>query len=174
MKAWADLASRHPWPQKRPNIDVVVELGTWMGKSTRFILELNPAGRIICIDHWKGPPEILHTLKHLIPVVYDCFTWHIWDHRNRVIAIRDYTISGMRQVRDAKIAVDSIYIDAAHNYDSVKADATEAIWLWPEATLIGDDWGPTYGVTDAVTEVAKDFGRTLKHNKKARAMPAKR
>jgi SAM-dependent methyltransferase len=72
------LAAAHPWPTLKPNVGLpqenvgwledgarqvltqaispetklVVELGTWLGKSTRFIADLAPSAVVIAIDHW--------------------------------------------------------------------------------------------------------------------------
>ena len=76
------LKKLHPWPEKEPDVghdwsgwfsrnhknlfssiisestEVVVELGSWLGKSSRFIAQkLSDNGTIICVDHWKGSPE---------------------------------------------------------------------------------------------------------------------
>src|SRR4051794_24358739 len=36
---------------------VVVELGSWLGLSTRFIADRAPKACVIAVDHWEGSPE---------------------------------------------------------------------------------------------------------------------
>src|SRR4051812_22659948 len=36
---------------------LVVELGAWLGMSTRFIADLAPNATVISVDHWRGSSE---------------------------------------------------------------------------------------------------------------------
>jgi hypothetical protein len=39
------------------------------------------------------------------------------------------------------ISPDVIYIDADHHYEPAKEDISTALELFPQATLVGDDYG---------------------------------
>lgn len=176
----------HPWPAEKPvvppppdrnwlfpqvrralteslpkNARLIVEVGSWLGRSTRFLADLAPRAKVIAIDHWQGSPE--HTddpeLIPLLPVLYETFLAETWDYRQRVIPVRAGSVDGMRHVAESNLQPDLVYIDADHGYEAVKADVTAALDLFPRAVLVGDDWNWP-GVQKAVEEVAK--GRRLK------------
>jgi len=192
-----DLASRYPWPDKQPgdqgvktvfgwlheltrealasqlnaSTRLVVELGTWLGKSTRFILGHAPDARIVCIDHWEGSPEIRQHHGHLFgEPVYKAFLHHNWDLRARIIPVRLASVDGVRECRHLK--PDLVYVDAAHDAESVKRDVEACATAWPDAVLVGDDWevSSTHydvatGVADALNATDRDYD--LHNNGKA-------
>src|SRR4030065_682178 len=43
---------------KNKDIKIIIELGSWLGKSAMHLCELFPNACVICIDHWEGSPEI--------------------------------------------------------------------------------------------------------------------
>jgi len=144
---------------------VVVELGSWLGKSTRFIADHAPAAVIIAIDHWMGSAEhqSQEDTKYLLPILYDTFIKSCWDYRGRIVPLRMDTISGMETVASHGVSTDLVYIDASHDYDSVRLDLEVALRLFPKAQIIGDDWlWP--GVRRAVTDVSVASGFTVGSN----------
>ena len=76
----AQLRRRYPWPDTMPEVQpddhgwfqdcnarllrrflgprtrLIVELGSWLGKSARFMLAAAPRATVICIDHWAHAP----------------------------------------------------------------------------------------------------------------------
>lgn len=71
--------------------------------------------------------------------------------RERVIPLRMDTISGMKLTNQHGVSPDIIFIDAGHDYISARADLSNALQLFPDAILCGDDflWP---GVGQTVTE----------------------
>jgi hypothetical protein len=57
-----------------------------------------------------------------------------------MIPLRADTVEGMRWIADAGLRPDLIFIDADHQYDSVVADLTTALDLFPGTPIVGDDW----------------------------------
>lgn len=179
------LRERFPWPMCKPVIDIpqehlgwcgeaarevleqelrkptklVIELGTWMGMSTRLIADYAPTAQVIAIDHWQGSPE--HRLRaewaDLLPNLYEMFQALTWDFRDRVTPLRMTTLEGLQAVADAGLEPDLIYIDAEHSYEAVTAELDLCHHLFPQARLIGDDYDCP-GVNRAVNEFATRHG----------------
>ena len=83
------LKLRYPWPQVKPNVKldphgwfsdkikvnalksllnpstkIIIELGSWLGMSTRIMLNTAPNAVLIAVDHWKG------SLRHQNDPIY--------------------------------------------------------------------------------------------------------
>ncbi|MAH49939.1 hypothetical protein CMI37_29240 [Candidatus Pacearchaeota archaeon] len=136
---------------------VVIELGSWLGKSTRFIADR--CKKVYAIDHWEGGPEH-HTSKYesikgRLPKLYETFLKNCWSRKDKIIPLRMKTVVGLMKCSQAGIKPDIIYIDASHEYEDVLADISLSRELFPEALLIGDDW-ERKGVYSAVMNYAYD------------------
>lgn len=145
---------------------LVVELGTWLGNSARFMLKHAPNATVICVDHWNGSPEHYSRkdCADSLPTLYEDFLSICWEERDRLIPVRETTLDGMRLVAELCLVPDLVFIDAAHDYESVKADLETANRLFPEATIIGDDYlGVALSEGDKVIDI--DFGvrRAVNH-----------
>lgn len=181
------LRRAHPWPEERPNVaareregwlfpstqemlarflssetKLVVELGSWLGLSTRFIAGRAPRATVIAIDHWKGSPEHEHdpALRDLLPVLYETFLTNCWNDRSRIVPIRSGTLEGLQRVGSFGLAPDVIYVDADHSYEAVAADLAAIERLFPSAIIVGDDWN-WEGVRRAASEHCARTGRPL-------------
>jgi len=143
----------------------VLELGSWVGKSTRFILHNAPNCVVYSVDHWKGSEEQQESakpeVKALLPVLYETFLVNLWKQRRRVVPIRASTIEGMEQIFACRINPDVIYVDAAHDYENVKADIECARRLFDKAVIVGDDYAHPE-VRRAVDEYAAANGLKVK------------
>lgn len=135
------------------HVRVILELGSWLGKSARWLAKQSPNAIVIAVDHWQGSAEHFKTpgLRAMLPTLYDTFIKNCWTFRDRMIPLRMDTISGMGLVNQFRIIPDLIYIDAGHDYASAYADVSNALRLFPNAALCGDDfyWE---GVNRAITE----------------------
>jgi hypothetical protein len=178
------LAAAHPWPIEKPSVPpnrqhgwlmpgtkkalqaalsantrVVVELGSWLGLSTRFIADHAPNAVVIAVDHWKGSPEhqAREDLQPLLAQLYETFLASCWEYRDRIIPIRALTVEGMREIARYNVRPDVVYIDADHSYEAVKADLEEAVGLFPGSKIVGDDWDWP-GVRQSVTTVCAERG----------------
>lgn len=159
------LAQLAQWPQQKPlvaknndgsmfinhqplgailnkNMRLIFEFGSWLGASTRFILDHAPNAVVIAIDHWKGSEEHFDDPRFStkLPTLYETFLVNCWEYKNRLIPLRMTTLEGMARVHQLGLEPDLIYVDAAHDYDSVMQDLTMAYAYFPGAILCGDDW----------------------------------
>lgn len=182
-KKLQELANLYAWPQKKPDLafnpsgwfpecnqallagflnadtKVVLELGAWVGLSTRWICDHAPNARVITIDHWLGSPENANDL--LVPILYDQFISNCWNYRGRLIPVRTSTVKGVGMVKELGIKPDVIYVDAGHDYDSVVKDIRMCTEFG--CPLVGDDFNPNSwpGVVKAVWEEAVMAHRKL-------------
>ena len=141
---------------------MVVELGSWLGLSARFFLDIAPNAMVICVDHWQGSLEHHHDEKwrKMLPTLYETFLVNLWSYRDRIIPLKAGTIEGLKLIHSLGIHPDLIYIDASHEYDAVFQDVQTAMALFPKSTICGDDWSWD-GVRQAVTENATHFQQTV-------------
>lgn len=135
-----------------------VEVGSWKGKSASFMaVEIANSGKNIeftCVDHWEGSDERAHKTDEDVQAgtLYETFMDNIAPVRTHIGTLRTSSLDAASQFKDESL--DFVYLDAAHDYESVKADI-EA-WL-PKlkkgGTIAGDDYAlPWVGVMKAVDE----------------------
>jgi len=124
-------------------VESIVEVGSWKGKSTHALLSACK-GTVYAVDHFKGSPgEVAHKgVKN----IYKDFIKNVGHFKNLKVIKSD----SIKAAKKFKGKVDFVFIDGAHDYESVKNDIKA--WL-PKARLIiaGHDfqWA---GVQKAVTE----------------------
>lgn len=176
------LSERFPWPASKPDVllpprellgwfrdsqrqlltkdlspqtRIVVELGSWLGMSTRFIAEQAPKAMILAVDHWRGSPEHHQRTEFntLLPLLFETFQALCWGQRARIIPMRMSSLDGLQAISDAGLVPDLIYVDADHSYEAVCADLALSLKLFPETVLDGDDF-EWPGVAQAVRECA--------------------
>ena len=159
------LAVRNPWPAVRPEVEpddeawfnagnarllgrllrrpinVILELGSWVGAgSTRFFLE-NSDALLICNDIWRrNPREVTPWREHKIPTLYETFCRNNWCDRDRIVPLRMDTMDGIREVAKSGIIPDLIYVDASHEYSDVTAQLDLIRKLFPSSIITGDDY----------------------------------
>jgi predicted O-methyltransferase YrrM len=135
---------------------VVVELGAWLGLSSRYIADRAPNATVISIDHWRGNPEHhkQSELQSLLPVLFETYQSECWSYRDRLISLRMSTLDGLKTVAEHGIEPDIVYIDAEHSYEAVTAELELASELFPRARLMGDDFD-WRGVREAVQNFAR-------------------
>jgi len=146
---------------------LVLELGSWLGKSTRKWLT-NSEANVICIDTWQGSLE--HNEKRLdvkdkLQTLKDTFLNNQSEWKNRVYPVQATTVNGLAIVREYQVSPDFIYIDADHSYESVFIDLTMSYSFFPNAFICGDDWNwhnRNQGKRTTVQEAVKEFCRVNK------------
>jgi hypothetical protein len=179
------LAEASPWPAERPNdaapgeeqgwlgagtetmlanvlspsTELVVELGAWLGLSTRYIAQYAPAATVISVDHWQGSPEhqAQERFRKLLPQLFETYQARCWDYRERVVPLRMTTLDGLLKVAEHGLHPDFVYVDAEHSYDAVTAELSLARQLFPRAVLGGDDYD-WRGVREGVDSFARRHG----------------
>jgi len=189
--AWQSLRNLYPWPLSRPDArwkkkhgwlsdatakmladnlplnGYVVELGSWLGRSTRFILNHRPGIRIVCVDHWEGDEQTKQANPAMHDgTLYDSFLYQCWDYRERIAILKMQTTIGMMRVYTSGLKPLLIYVDASHDEDSVYADAYAACNLFPRAVVVGDDVMQS-GVERAAKRVGEKLHRKFTRNARA-------
>ena len=146
------------------NTKCVIELGSWLGKSTRFILNQAKNAHVYAVDHWSTDPSVygngVGTTEGLekIGTLYETFLVNCWDYKDRLTPLRMRTMEGLDYLKELGVEPDMIYIDADHAYSSVMEDITKSINNFPKARIVGDDWR-WEPVREAVEDYAKANGR---------------
>lgn len=122
---------------------VILELGSFRGLSSKWLAQRTVAAdTIICIDHWLGSEEHQNRddYRELLATLYEVFLSNLWEYRERVVPMRTTTLDGMKELHALGVIPDIIYVDAAHDAESVYRDITLAKTLFPDAEICGDDW----------------------------------
>lgn len=150
---WASTGEAFPTVINKVKPKLIVEVGTWMGGSTRYMAMLakvhNPDVEVVAIDTFLGSVEhwtresYLMTLKNGRPNIYEQFmsnTIHQGFQEN-ITPFPIDSINGYEVLKKFDVHPDLVYIDAGHDYASVCADLER----WSEllvsgGTLIGDDF----------------------------------
>ncbi len=155
---------------REEKVKVVIEVGSWLGRSTRHIARrVQEGGKVYAVDHWLGSSEhqvgeanYHEGLDHL----YEQFLSNIIHKKltDRVIPIRMASAEAAQFLSDVK--PDMVYIDADHSTEGVYRDLT----LWfpyvkGHGILCGDDW-TWETVQVAIKRFAKEMGLVIesKHN----------
>jgi predicted O-methyltransferase YrrM len=123
------------------NTDIVLELGTFVGTSTRFLADR--VKHVYTIDHFQGSKD--HDkdwLKETFPQgLYHAFVQNIpRDLREKITVYKDETIWGMHYFCKDGLRPDLIFIDASHEYEDVKSDLEVALEFFPASTIVMDDF----------------------------------
>lgn len=139
-----------------------VEVGAFEGKSTAFmaveILNSKKAIRFDVVDTWKGSPEHQTGGNWQSQSVVDEKLFETFKENMRPVAHLIYPIrrsSVEASTLYSNASLDFVFIDASHDYESVKAD----ILAWrpkvkPGGYLAGHDYlGDFSGVRKAVDEL---------------------
>lgn len=121
--------------------DVIIEVGSWLGASARFMAKLQPEnGKLYAVDTWNGSIEHIQERLPQLSYLFQQFLSNVIHTglTDTIVPIR------MRSVEAAKalnISADLIYLDAAHDTDSVCEDVLAWLpHLNPDGVFCGDDW----------------------------------
>lgn len=145
-----------------PKIKVIIEIGSWYGSSTKWLAERSPSSaKIYAIDLWDDKFIIQddHYTSNKYDMLrdhplYPTFLVNMWQYRDRVVPLRMDAVAGLEHLKAQGVEPDIIYIDADHHYEAVKRDIEACMKLFPNAILVGDDYGQYEGVRQAVHECA--------------------
>lgn len=147
---------------------IFVEIGAYLGKSTCFLAEkLINSGKDIelnIIDNWIGHPSdkaLVEEIKQL-GNIYNIFITNMTNAKviDRLNIIRGDSTETATKFKDS--SVDFVFIDAAHDYESVKRDINAWFPKMRTAGVIaGHDYKNTVstGVDKAVDEI---FGNRIR------------
>lgn len=134
-----------------------VEVGTWKGMSAAYMaVEIINSGKKIkfdCVDSW----EYLENLPDDIPFklfpndLYSVFLKNIEPVKDIITPVKEISWEGAKKYKNESL--DFVFIDAAHDYESVKKDINA--W-YPkvkyQGIIGGHDYPEFEGVVRAVNE----------------------
>ena len=158
------------WPEKKPNarpndhgwlaegtekmlrrhlraeMQVIVELGVWLGKSTRFFLKQCPDATVFSVDLWDAThltqwasskhPHLVEAAKNPL----DTFLVNLWENQDRVVPIQMDSIKAIAKLKADGVEPDLIYLDTSHLYPETLREVEAIKAAFPEVPLVGDDW----------------------------------
>jgi hypothetical protein len=192
MNGLETLRTRYPWPLSPPdrhedwfgwfcsdtaemlerNLGVdtrlVVELGSFLGFSSRAILQYAPNAHLLCVDTWKGSPEHLTPnappeWTSRITSLYEGFLRNLWPWRTRLTPIRQDSLVGLAEIEAAGLVPDLVYVDSEHTVNRVSRELAFITRAWPTAIIVGDDYNNA-AVAFAADDHARESGRTMLAN----------
>ncbi len=143
-------------------IRTAIEVGSWLGASTRFIAErLPPEAKLYAVDTWKGSLNEEDQQKDpRLPHLYQLFLSNVIQTKltEVIVPIRMESLEASKAMH---IRADLIYIDASHDTESVYND----IMAWHQhlaegGVICGDDWG-CLTVRAGVEKAASILGREI-------------
>lgn len=120
----------------------VIEIGSWLGSSTRFIAErLGDKCKLYAVDTWLGSPdEEVHMRDPRLPYLYQLFLSNV-KHAKLTHVIIPVRMDSIEAAKALNVKADLIYIDASHDTSSVYNDIMAWIpHLNHGGVLCGDDW----------------------------------
>lgn len=157
------LKSLFPWPGEKPDIPelherwfnrrkqvllrevvprdakLVVELGSWLGDSTRWFCEWCPEATVVAVDTWLGSAEHLLKKRELLPVLHETFLANCWEFRDRLVPFRNTSLGALNFMAWLRLKPDVIYFDSDHSFWGLMSELETAQELFSEALFVGDD-----------------------------------
>jgi predicted O-methyltransferase YrrM len=155
---WYSHASFFEDYMKKNRVKTIIEVGSWLGSSTRHLAKCLPhQGVIYAVDTWlgseehqPGQPYWSFELDHL----YELFLSNVI-HEGLASKIIPVRLDSATAAKVLPVQADIVYIDGAHDTDSVYRD----LKMWfphvkPGGILCGNAWGYYY-----LDEAVKRFAR---------------
>jgi predicted O-methyltransferase YrrM len=145
--------------EKYPSKSHFVEVGTWKGMSAAYmaveIINSNKDIKFDCIDIWDYLETQSDIPENLFGNLYDIFLENIAPVKHMITPIRELSWDGAKHYEDKSL--DFVFIDAAHDYESVKKDINA--WfskVKDGGTIAGHDYAWCEDVRKAVHEFFGD------------------
>ncbi|MEO1525469.1 MAG: hypothetical protein AAFX06_08530 [Planctomycetota bacterium] len=132
---------------RRKTFNVVLEIGSFLGGSIRNWLNASPDVTVVAVDPWPECDVANYARKHGRSEAEACqleredgfyktFLSNLWEHRERVIPVRDYSPGILTELSAAGLRPDLIYLDS----DKTGIEIELCHELFPGAVMTGDDW----------------------------------
>lgn len=152
---------------KNNHVKTVIEVGSWLGSSTRHIAKCLPDdGVIYAVDHWRGSEEHQPAQSCWIPQLPQLYEYFLSNviHEGLTAKIIPLRINSLDAAQSLSVQADIVYIDASHDTESVYRDLKA--WfphVKSGGILCGDDWGYP-PIVAAVERFAKEEGLNIEIN----------
>jgi predicted O-methyltransferase YrrM len=152
---------------KFPTNSHFVEVGVWKGMSACFmaveIINSNKNIKFDCVDTWEYVPTSSELNEDKFENLYNIFLNNIEPVKDKINIIKGISWEAASNYEDNSL--DFVFIDAGHDYESVKKDlATWAPKVKSTGIISGHDYHYDCGVYPAVNEF---FGKEKIHTMKA-------
>jgi predicted O-methyltransferase YrrM len=158
IPGWMNEATELPWlAEQASKHKMIAEIGSYLGRSTRAMAD-NTSGIIYAVDTWEGTlgdekfPKEPHEGYFL-----DEFTKNLGDHlwNGTVKALRMTSLEAAAQFARNGVKFDMVFIDSAHDYESVRNDILAWRPLLEKGSLLAlHDYDSGYpGTVQAVREL---------------------
>lgn len=138
-QGWYENAPQMEKLFQRFKFHTVLEIGSWLGSSTRHIAGLLPQnGKLYAVDHWKGDDCIG---DH--PCLQNCFHQFLSNviHAGLTDKIIPLRMSSKEAARALNLRPDLIYLDSDHESLAVYEDLQAWYpFVKGRGILSGDDW----------------------------------
>jgi len=176
---WRQLRKFYPWPVDKPQgkknfhgwlaednktelakilseleSPLVVEIGTWLGLSTRFFLK-ESKGKLITIDHFKGSKEHHENIEWkaiLDSGLEQQARINLVNFQSRCLIVKGISSQVLPELFRLQLQPDVIYIDGSHEFDAAYTDIAQAVSFFDNAVICGDD-GNMPGVQKALSAI---------------------
>ena len=178
LQGWGSQHAVFEAVLKRCRPKLIIEVGSWKGASAIHMAGLckkfDNNAEIVCVDTWLGSPGLYtrpddpwhSSLAHIngYPSMYYTFLANVVraGHADAITPLPLPSQHAAEVLAAFGAKADVIYIDAGHDYASVRADI-ESYWalLSDDGVLVGDDYRAWPGVTKAATEFAGKVGNPI-------------
>jgi hypothetical protein len=110
---------------KQNNVKTIIEVGSWLGTSTRHMASCLPENGILyAVDHWKGSEEHQVNQYFWIPELEHLYEYFLSNTiqsglAHKIIPVRMGSLEAAAQLH---VQADLIFIDASHDSSSVYKD----------------------------------------------------
>jgi hypothetical protein len=150
---------------KNNKITKIVEVGSWLGSSTRHMASLLPEnGVLYAVDTWQGSIENQVLQADLLPTLYEQFLSNVIHAglTDKIIPMKMTSQQAANELKLNEESFDLIYIDAAHDTQSVLDDLHSYFPFVAnhQGILCGDDWWHE-PVRIAVLQFAQEHALTV-------------
>lgn len=142
---WYSHAPRFEHFIRKHQVKNVLEVGSWLGASTRHLATLIPEdGKVYAVDHWEGSEEHLQMeVRDWIPTLFQQFlsnTIHM-QLTDKIVPVRMRSLEAAEKLKDLKLDIDLVYLDGSHDYESVYKDICAWYpYIEGKGIMTGDDF----------------------------------
>lgn len=156
-QSWYKNESQIEYLIRKNNIDTVIEVGCWLGASTRHIASCLPSwGKVYAVDSWSGSRIRQEMdLPKDSSIVYQQFLSNVI-HAGLTGKIIPIIMDGSRAAKTLAVTPGLVYIDSSRDSESIYNDLRAWYpFVQGRGILCGDDW-KWEGTQLAVQRFAKE------------------